>query len=581
MNELIKQQIRDEIIKGEKERNKHVERWTKNKNAYKGVVKSIPNRSNVPIGQEHGYVEAFLAKIDNDLIFKYQPLTTSDKVKAEKRNAYARSISERDNWSKKARANNKIMALYGIQVFHYFTRQPDNILEHYLNVISPENFYMDPDVGSDIEKARFCGHYGVTITREELQSGKYKDVAKILDQDGDTKQGPKNIDNKVHENVFYFYAHFNYVDGEKYYTLYHKETETFVTHEKLESRQGHSEFPYWLVQHFPEVDELYTRSFVDIIRPLTAVQHININLMLDNAMRRVHPEKIVKGDAFQDIRRLQRYTPGGTIVAKQSYRKGDIEFLDAPPVDTPLQIYKNIDGIIQMNIGVTSGDKGLAEEDKVGIYEGNQANSADRYGLFDKNRSDGWKRFAKLFDLSLKNNLTAKDSIKMIGEKGARIEDVTINEMESSIGFDVIVDATLADDMMDVRERREKLEFLSSLVGTEVNQLELNRKRAQLAGLNQDEIRALFDSKAGTGPEVDKANADIDAILNGNEPMVAISYSPYYLTRVQEYLSTDALTLPQKQYEKILAYSMEVMKIAQEGLQIAPPINQELNQQVI
>jgi hypothetical protein len=64
---------------------------------------------------------------------------------------------------------------------------------------------------------------------------------------------------------------------------------------------------------------------------------------------------------------------------------------------------------------VTNASRGQAEEDKVGIYEGNVQQAADRFAVVGDLESHAQYRFATLYLEGLDDHLTNKMAVDLIG----------------------------------------------------------------------------------------------------------------------------------------------------------------------
>ena len=584
---MIKNQIRSKILpRVQKEiaisrnyKQSRTRMWHLNEKMYEGKKKELaPGRANVNLGQMHGYIQTLLSKIDNPLIFRAEPAEIADTKKAAIYNAATEQIAASDKWDKKGRLLNFQLLMYGREVAHQSMHTKDKQLVSTLTPIDVHKFLIDPQAGGiDIDNALYMGHYGVRLMTHEIEQGVkdglyYKEVArKVMEGDGDTHFNKEDINANQRgelkesleanqDGVFFFWSWITTFKGERYYVLYHEATSEIMRLEKLEDIQGHDKYPYWTAAAFPNLAHFWTQGYADISRELIEVQNVNINQMVDNSQKRNYPERIVKTGSIQNPQRLQRYVPNGIITVSNSFQTGDFQTVDTPSIDSPMKVYDKVDMIIALNSGVTADMKGVSEEDKVGIYEGNRAQAADRLGLLDKNRSDGWKDFADLFYKGLKQNLTTNMAIKMMGTDGASYETVKIKDMIPAHDFDFRIESTRAEEEMNIRERRGKIGYLDTLVNMpDVNQKNLQRIRGEVAGLQRDELRALFDATGAANESVQAAEEDLQQLMMSKKPKTRMDYPMEYVEYMVKYGKSNAIDMSGKQFDSYNEFMQKIM----------------------
>lgn len=594
----IKEKIAHEITTARNYKRNKATNWHRNEDLYHGEKNDIrAARSNVNLGQMHGYIQTLASKIDNPLIFKADKFEVADTTRAIQFNALARQFAEQDKWAKKGRAGDFQALMYGRSIYQYWmnTKKGGEISSN-LTPIDVHYFLIDPTSGGlDMEAAMYMGHYGVRLTESQLEDGKkaklyYPDTLReITLKEGDAKVSPEEHDaenrygenylekTKTQDGVYYFYSWCTTYKGERYYALYHHHTGEILRLDKLVEIQGFDMWPYWTWATFPDMTTFWTPSYADIGRELIEVQNVSVNQLIDNAQRINYPERIVRAGALRNPQRLQRYVPNGIITVNPNFSASDIQNVVTPSISTPQAVYELADKILQLNSGVTAGEKGLAEEDKVGIYEGNQAEAATRFGNLEKNRSDGWERFAELFDKNLKNNMTAKVAIYMIGTEGATYQKMKVKEAIPEHEYSYVIETTLAEDQLNVRDRRDKLAFLDTLQGNPtVNQEELVRVRADIAGLERSQSRRLFDLSGVSGSVVEAAEQDLQALLANKTPKRRMDYPAAYMKYLNQYLMEEGLELTSKQFESIQNHLAGVMPKFEQTLvsQIQTPVGQ-------
>src|SRR6056297_405806 len=154
-------------------------------------------------------------------------------------------------------------------------------------------------------------------------------------------------------------------------------------------------------------------------------QAVAINQMYDNAERVNKPMKIVDTSAIQNLAEL-KYRKDGWVKSNGGQAANAVKIMETPSIDTPLAVFNTLETIKQAASGVTAGAKGVEDTDgRATIYEGNQQNVADRFGLFNKSYAFGYKRFAKLWEHGVREHLVRKVAIDIIGPEGIEVEEVS------------------------------------------------------------------------------------------------------------------------------------------------------------
>ena len=196
---------------------------------------------------------------------------------------------------------------------------------------------------------------------------------------------------------------------------------TAIRVEKLSDIFASNLFPYWTCASFPDLTEFWTPSYADYVREIYMAEAVSINQMLDNAEQIIKPQKVVNVGAIENLAELKYRRDGLIKVKKDSNVDLAVQTIKIPSIDTPIKVFQLLDGIAEKASGVTAGAKGVSDEDKVGIYEGNQANAADRFGLLNKSYSFGYNRFAKLWEAGVREHLIKKVAVDILGPNGVEI----------------------------------------------------------------------------------------------------------------------------------------------------------------
>lgn len=552
--------------------------WQKNEDMYYGRKRFLnsdntqsvnpqstqpTSSANVELGKMQSYVNTILSKIDSPLTFKYVKGTLADLKRAKYLNALKEKDANTGDWNFKDLLGKKQVVIYGRSIYCYYAESVTGYRSHLRN-IDVYDFLIDPDGGGyDLDDALYLGAYGVTKNKQQLRDGKKAgiyigtEVDNLLEMQGNNTEITQETINQQNRyanlgtqgtrvlynpNIYKFWEWFTTYEGERYYLLM-TDGGIAIRVEKLKDLFKSDMWPFWTYAAFPDLTEFWTPSYCDYTREIFQAQSITINQMLDNADRINKPQRAIDVNAIESLADLA-YRRNGIIRMKNG---ADInkafKIVETPALTSPMSVYQALEGIANTNSGVTSGDKGVAEEDKVGIYEGNQANSADKFGLLNKSYTQGYKRFARLYKEGVDEHLTKKVSIKILGPDGID-KTIYINrrDVKPSVDYDVLIESSNAEAQADAIDKKNKLTFMSSYKGDQnVNQKTLFEMQANIAGLSADEIRMLLDqSDYGEAELLSECDRDIEDLLAGKVIEPNRRANTAYAQRFLDYMNDHA-----------------------------------------
>lgn len=564
-----------------------VRNWKINEDLYYGrKVLSLEARANVDLGEMGAYVHTILAKVDNPLVFKFAKKKDAQLKRVERLNALRQSDSQSDDWNIKDIAGKKQGIIYGRSIYSYAADSIDGYKAH-LDNVDVYDYLIDPSAGGlDIERAFHMGRYGVVKTRTDLEEGmKAKiylktETSRLLDGAGNANQTSQEETNKYRrtfdQNVtmankedgnkdkFKFWEWYTTYEGERYYLLLTEGGATAVRIEKLTDIFESNLWPFWTWAPFPDLTEFWTPGYCDYARENIMARAVSVNQMLDNAEQINKPQRVVDTGAIENLAELKYRKEGyiktkpGTDVTKA------VQTIQVPSIQTPIQVFNLLSDIQSKTSGVTEGDQGDATNNgdaKATIYQGNQANSADRFGLLNKSYSFGYKRFATLYEWGVREHLTKKIAVDILGPNGVDIEMVSKRDIfRKNESFNVLIESSNAETDLSELDKRTKLAFLSAQqalptsVGT-LNQKKLFEVQASIAGFTEEEIRQLLDvSEFGDAELMSEAERDIERILDGEIIRPNKGANSAYKQRFVDYMNLHEEAISQDQFMSLAVY---------------------------
>lgn len=584
----ILSQAKLEIAFARRHKKPKIARWHLNENLYYGVKPANADaRANVDLGRMSEFISSYLSKIDSPLTFKFQKRKESQLKRVQRLNALKQADAGIDFWDMKDLAGKKQCLLYGRAIYAYYADSINGYKAHLENV-DVYDFLIDPAAGGlDIERARYMGRYGVIKDRSELKNNDSyinAEVKRLLESNGNATEKPDEEANKqnrrnaqdtqgehqiVDTEKFIFWEWFTTYKGERYYLLMQEggcaiKVEKLVDIFPATKHFPHGAWPFWTYAASPDITEFWTPAPADQVRDIFMVQNVTINQTLDNVEEHNKPMKVVNVGAVENLAEL-KYRKGGYIKSKNGFDVDKaVQLLRPSTIETPLILFDKLEQIQEKASGVTSAAKGAADEDKVGIYEGNQAAAADRFGLMNKSYAFGYKRFAQLYEMGVRNHLTKTVAIDIIGPEGIETEQVSKRDIfRKDEDFNVLVEASNAEDQASAVDKKNKLGFLG---GQAANPIQSPKKAyeigAKIAGFNDDEIKELLDtSEYGEARLMSEAARDIEMLLDGKQIKPNRAANVAYKQKFVNYLQDHDEDLSPEQFRLLTNYILSCEEI--------------------
>lgn len=559
-------EIRDkalkELIFARNYKQKKVTNWHKNEDMYYArKIKTDEARTNVEIGKMQGFVHTVLSKIDNPLTFKFRKRKEADLKAVNRVNALREQDANDDDWDIKDIAGKKQATIYGRAIYAY-SASSDPEYKPSLEPVDVYDFLIDPACGGiDIEKARYMGRYGIVLDRAEVErrmkSGEFlKEETKELlsgsanpnesNQEEMNKRNRQSYEGRVSDpqisdaDKFKFWEWFTTFEGKRYYLLLSKEFGRVVKIVPLEEmfpatkRYPLGAWPFWTYAAYIDLTEFWTPSPADYVREIFMAQSISINQMLDLAEQVIKPQKAIIANKIVNKAEL-KYKKDGVIHLKDADDVNKVvQMLNVTPIDTPIQVYQTLDTVAQMESGVTAATRGVADEDKVAIYEGNQANTSDRFGLLNKSYAYGYKRFAYLWLEGVRTHLRKPVAIDMLGPDGIQVEEIKRRDLRGFGDFIPMVQSSDAEMQSDSIENRNKINYLTGARNSpKFNQDKVEEKLAEMIGFNPDDVKELLDVDNYANAELlSEAARDIELLLKKQMPKPNLAANLAYYEKV-------------------------------------------------
>lgn len=592
VRQKIVDQALTEILFARNYKQGKIQNWKINENLYYGrKIASQSSMANVDLGEMQSHVHTILSKVDEPLIFKYTKRKKSQLQRVNRLNALRVFDQGRDEWDIKDIAGKKQCTIYGRAVYSYFADSYDGYCPH-LDAIDVYDFLIDPSAGGlFIEKASYLGNYGVVKTRSELKQG-IKDGIYLKTETERLLAGSSNATEQTQEQVnkmnrtidtnvwqtnkeisdsdkFKFWHWGTTYEGERYYLLITDTGGEAIEVCPIKEKFASGLWWYWSYAAFVDLTEFWTPSFCDYVRELIMAKATSINQMLDNSEKINKPQRKIQAGAIENLASLKYRREGNIIVKKDFDINKAFQTVVTPAIEAPLIVFDKLDNIQQRSSGVTAGDNGNAANNsgsKATIYKGNQANSADLFGLFNRSYSFGYKSFAKLYEHGVREHLVKKEAIDILGPDGVEIEDISRKDIFwKNDKFNIMTEASNAELALSEEDKKAKIGFLA--VQDKMKNPVQNAKKsyefqAKIVGFTEEETRELMDtSEFGDEELMAHAERDIELILDGKSIPPNQEATTAYKQRFVDYMTRNQDKLSTEEFDSLTAYVGELKPI--------------------
>lgn len=613
---MLKKELRDKIVAqslseitfAREYKQGRIENWKMNEDMYYGRKnKSDDSRANLDLARMQEYVHTIMSKIDTPLVFKFTKRKEAQLERVKYLNALRKTDAQANLWDIKDITGKKQAVIYGRAIYCYYASSDDGYKAH-LDPVDIYDFLIDPNAGGiDIEKADFMGRYGVVKNKKQLEAGvKAKiylkeEVEVLTSGSGNSNEQTQEELNKQNRSYslksmtaekqiqnpdkYKFWEWFTTYEGERYYLLMQERTGTAIRVEKLEDMFASGLWPFWTWAAFLDLTEFWTPSFCDYVRELFMGQSVSINQMLDNAEAINKPQKAVNVGAIENLAEL-KFKKNGIIKVKKDFDVNKaVQFLPPASIDTPIKVFDILEAIVEKSGGATSGDAGAADNDsgtKVAIYKGNQANSADKYGLLNKSYSFGYDRMALLYQWGVREHLNKKTAVDILGPNGIEVKEINKRDIfRKDDQFGVMVEASTAEMALSEQEKELKANFL---LGNAENPVQNPKKAyeigAETVGFDEETIRQLMDtSDFGDAKIMSEAERDIELILDGKEIGPNPRANTAYKQRFVDYMQDHKEDMDDKTFDTLSDYVISLEPVIAENM--ARQANEKRNQMLM
>lgn len=575
--------------------------WHKNEDLYYNKKINVEvGKINVNLNEMQSFVNTFVSKINAPWNFEYIKGEEADLEKAKIANAIKDKDRKAGDWDAKALFADQQLVMYWRYIFEYHADSVDNKYASHLSNVDVYQFLIDPSCGGlDIEKAYFLWRGGIIKSKQQLldgvKSGRYlsKEVNELIEwasnvdtlsrEDQEAKNryigiisNEKQIDQP---DVWKFWEWNTTFEGRRYTILITEDGGKLVSCELHSNLFESDKWQFFTCAAAPDLTEFWSPSPADGVRETILAKQVSINQALQNSQEINEPITYFDVESVQDPHLMIQYMKSRKVPMKwgTDINKA-VQTRQIPSINTPFAVYDKLDSITAIASGVTNDARGQSDEDKVGIYEGNVKEAADRFAVIGELKAHAQRRFATLYLEGLDEHLTKAMAVDIIWADGVSYKkDVTKNDLKRQYDFDISIVTAWQEQAMQGVEKRNKLTFLqSNKINPLYNPKVMAEKEALIAGFSADEVKELLSKDYGESELMAHAAEDIQMLLR-KMPKPYRGANVSYAQKILDYVKDESDDLKPDQIDRYYLYIDELMPIIQYNM--TDSINQQLAQE--
>lgn len=549
---LLKQ-LRNEYDAGIQYRQGRSKAWKLIEDHYYGRVKAgLPGRFNVPFPVMAGFIDTWVSKVDDAPYLRFEPRTeayyrTNKKVEA----LWESVASPNDGFDIESvdLGAKKLAAMSGRAIYKAYGESVDGF-KFRTETVDHYDFSCDPMGGGIFERHNFAHQDNIWKSADDLgegaDSGFYdkRSVAMLSASMGsdETKQEggmyknrstrlealglPGDTYNYRGEACDEFIESVTRWGGRRYHVIWTYRKGVILRAVPLveDFRSDLMPWTSWAVKFDPP--NFWSPGPADDMVAVAEVIRILLNQELDNRQKQNWGQRAYDPDVFPNGSELE-WRPNGLVTVRTGLTQtrqigtGIYEF-QTPQLGGTINLVQWLDSFTGQKTGVTAATQGNAEDAKVGIYQGNMQQVADRFGLYNKNYVKCYADIGRRFLWAAHEHITGKEAVRIIGEKGVQWEYLKGREVDPTVS--VLVKSSATEMQVGQMKKDRKAQALEKIYANPKLVDQVNRKwlveNILVAGDFDDaEIRNAQDlGNDGSREVMARAAEAIEDILSGKSP---------------------------------------------------------------
>jgi hypothetical protein len=270
---------------------------------------------------------------------------------------------------------------------------------------------------------------------------------------------------------------------------------------------------------------------------------------------------------FIEANELQWHGPGQLSMARSHMGKpiseGIHQIITADKTVVNLDFVKYYEAFAASLAGVAPADMSN-EQAKVSVMFGNLQKVSARLGVYNKSYSEAWNKIAYRYVWGLKEHMTEKQMVEVIGEHGVEWQEFAKQELSAKPDFDIeVVGANVELEMSEAKKKKET-DAIVAIAGNpiliqQVNPKVLVEEIARSSGKKEDEISRLMDVQSYSSPRIiahasmaiEKImqDKDVDVYRGADVNFLKYIYSFVTENNIKDDVANEIMEYAQKHYE--------------------------------
>jgi hypothetical protein len=560
---MIKTTLADKLVKtavrqlenGVKFRQPRLDTITQIEDLYLNKAKkALKARFSVCLPIMGAFIDTLLSNIDQPPVIKFGHKEEADRKKTKKVTAAWESDSQdpTNDWAIEDLDAKKFAAFSGVGIMKYHAESDPKYSSH-LEANDYNDFVCEPKGGADLEKHFYLGQENIFKTWADLKKGAKKEtyddsqIRKL--KRATTDEGYKRNDTlyQTRKNRYqalglnpedeeyigeamYRLTEWGMVyNGIRYYLLFDYETGIWVRCEKLKDVYASDLWP-WVAWHTHRDKRVFwTKGPADDMIPVCENSNTIFNQALENRQNANFGQRAYDAKMFPDPSELE-WRPGGLVRAKASQMMkrisdGVYEFKTSElSIRGTIDMISFMDSFWGQKTGVSPSKQGVAErQKKVGIFFGELQEIAKKFGLLNKYFKRCWVQLGLRWLHGIKEHLTEKFMVKIIGEKGEGWEEMVNDDLDWKVDPDIIITGGSADAEADVIKKQNQQIAINDIAANPVLAGHVNprwvvEQKLSRAGYEEADIKRGMDvENFGYEETITEAAIENQKLMEGKE----------------------------------------------------------------
>lgn len=582
-DEEIVLQVEREYLNALEYRRPRIKDWHANEDMLYGRKPvTLSKRSNIDLRLMKGFEDALLSKIKEPLTVKFGPTEDADIRKARKVTALfeLETSPTKQNWRYKDLLGKKLALPSGRCITKIYATKP---YKHRRDPMDHYDFLIDPLAGGyDIELARYLGQDNIFKSKYDLQNNKTYDQVRVKELIETTNENDTDVtDNQYKEKqnrlaivglngsdynaqrdgLFKLLEWYTTINGKRWYILCSLDKKIIIKKkpwEEMTCIDKESDLPLWPFSswaYYPDLFNFWSQSPMDIVREIFQTRNVVVNQAVDNNEAKNKPMKSYDPQVYTNPALLE-YEPDRLVAtATGKDPKAGLYIHETADIYDPKALNDILEDIASKVSGVTPASQGVSEDQKVGIYYGDQQETANRMSLFEESYFMADIHNAQLYLNGLIDKLDEAKAVKMIGENGVEWDKLTKEDLGQ---YDIMITGGSTQEKLDAIKNKQKADFvLRQIQNPTINPKSLAEMDAEVSGFDNEQIKKLFAQNNEDDEMRSIASEDIQKLLLGKDLKPNRKANVAYAQKIIDFYFDNEVTEEQDQRFRIYMESIQ------------------------